>query len=296
MFSGNNNKMKYPKISIVTPTYNRAKYLEETILSVLNQGYPNLEYIIIDGGSSDGTVEIIKKYSNLLHYWISEEDSGMYHAIQKGFEKSTGEIMAWINSDDKYHHGAFFIIAEIFQSFKEVKWIRGIPTIFNEKGFCVKASDSRKWSKYRVWLNDYKWIQQESVFWSRELWEKAGSYISNKYKFAGDFELWCRFFKFEKLYCISAPLAGFRVHGNQLSKLFIEEYESEAKHIFRSFVPDKSLKFYIIKSVWKIYLLMRTVIILRVLSILIKITLDKYMGYPKNIYFDINNRNWILAK
>ena len=99
----------YPKISIVTPNYNGVKYLEQTIVSVLNQNYPNLEYIIIDGGSTDGSVEIIKKYESKLSYWVSEPDMGLYHAIQKGFEKSTGEIMAWINSDDMYVKGSFSI-------------------------------------------------------------------------------------------------------------------------------------------------------------------------------------------
>ena len=89
-----------PKISIVTPSFNQAQFIEETILSVLNQNYPNLEYIIIDGGSTDGSVDIIKKYADKIAYWVSEKDSGMYDAINKGFGKSTGEILAWINSDD----------------------------------------------------------------------------------------------------------------------------------------------------------------------------------------------------
>jgi glycosyltransferase involved in cell wall biosynthesis len=89
----------YPRISIVTPSFNDVEYLEQTILSIINQGYPNLEYVIIDGGSTDGSVDIIKKYADHLAYWVSEKDQGMYHAIQKGFQKTTGEIMGWINSD-----------------------------------------------------------------------------------------------------------------------------------------------------------------------------------------------------
>ena len=104
----------YPKFTIVTPNYNGDKFLEQTILSVINQNYPNLEYIIIDGGSNDSSIEIIKKYENYLTYWISEPDNGMYEAIQKGFDKSTGEIMAWVNSDDMSHNNSFFTVHKQF--------------------------------------------------------------------------------------------------------------------------------------------------------------------------------------
>ncbi len=114
--------MTYPKISIVTPNLNQGKFLEETILSVLDQKYPNLEYIIIDGGSTDNSIDIIKKYEKNLFYWTSEKDNGMYEAIQKGFEKATGDIMAWINSDDLYHRNVFFVVAEIFSNFLHGKY------------------------------------------------------------------------------------------------------------------------------------------------------------------------------
>ena len=103
-----------PKISIVTPTYNQGRFIEQTICSVLDQGYPNLEYIIIDGGSRDNTVDIIKKYEHRLSYWVSEMDSGQTHAINKGFAKCTGEIFNWINSDDYYAPDALQKIAKAF--------------------------------------------------------------------------------------------------------------------------------------------------------------------------------------
>ncbi|WP_461485736.1 glycosyltransferase family 2 protein, partial [Pedobacter sp.] len=104
----------WPKISIVTPSYNQGQYIEETILSILNQNYPNLEYIIIDGGSTDHTVEIIKKYEDRITYWVSEKDNGQSHAINKGFEKATGEIFAYLNSDDCYYPNTFWEIANTY--------------------------------------------------------------------------------------------------------------------------------------------------------------------------------------
>ena len=115
----------FPKVSIITPSFNQSEYLEQTILSVLNQGYPNLEYIIIDGGSTDGSVKIINKYTDKLSFWLSETDKGMYDAINKGFKKCTGEIFAWINSDDVYFDNALQVAADIFTQIPEVDWITG---------------------------------------------------------------------------------------------------------------------------------------------------------------------------
>ena len=117
--------MNYPKISIVTPSFNQGKYIEQTILSVLEQNYPNLEYIIIDGGSTDDTVEIIKKYEQHLAYWISEPDKGQTDAVNKGFAKCTGEIFNWINSDDYYEAAVFFKLAQLFANNPSVNVVCG---------------------------------------------------------------------------------------------------------------------------------------------------------------------------
>lgn len=208
----------WPKISIVTVSFNMKNYIEDTILSVIAQQYPNLEYIVIDGGSKDGTVDIIKKYEKWITYWVSEPDNGMYDAIQKGFSKATGEIMAYINSDDKYHYNAFFSAATIFSAMPDVDWILGRASFYNEEGTIVDVKDTRRWSKFNYYLGDYQWIQQESIFWRKKLWLKAGGKIDTTLKYAGDYELWFRFFRFARLYSVETVFAGFRFRSkDQLS-------------------------------------------------------------------------------
>lgn len=133
-----NNISPLPKISIISPSYNQSFFLEQTILSILNQGYVNLEYIIIDGGSSDSSVSILEKYNDRLAYWISEEDNGQYHAINKGMRHSTGEILAWLNSDDMYLPWTLQCIGEIFAKYPEIKWLTSsYPMSCNQVGLPV---------------------------------------------------------------------------------------------------------------------------------------------------------------
>lgn len=231
--------MQYPKISIVTPSFNQAAYLEETILSVTGQGYPNLEYIVIDGGSTDGSVDIIKKYSDRITYWVSERDQGMYHAIQKGFEQSTGEIMGWINSDDILHRKSLFVVAELF-SIPGVNWVQGLPNVIDEKGRIVRALNFGPWSQIRLFTDEIC-IQQESTFWSRDLWNRAGGKISTQYKVAGDFELWSRFFQFEKLYTPNCLLGSFRLRRNNQLSLNSDGYNKERDSIIESEINNSGL-------------------------------------------------------
>lgn len=219
-------KNKLPKISVVTPSYNQGSFIEGTINSVLNQNYPDLEYIIIDGNSSDNTKEIIKKYEDKLSYWVSEPDKGHADALNKGFEKTSGEIMSWINSDDNYLPWTFKTVSEIFAKFPEVNWVVGINSGWNQQGRLFKTIVRPK-NIYDYLQGDYKWIQQESVFWRRSLWEKAGGKISNDYKLMIDGELWGRFFLHDKLYLIENVIGGFRRHESNRSLQDFSTVESE---------------------------------------------------------------------
>ncbi len=221
----------YPRISIVTPSFNQGAFLEDTILSVLGQGYPNLEYIIIDGGSTDNSPDIIRKYAGQLAYWVSEPDEGLYDGLHKGFNKATGEIMAWINSDDMYHRMSLFTVAGLFQAFPQVSWIMGRNSYFDEEGRIFLSDPDlfqERWSKWRMYGYDGQFIQQESVFWKRQLWEKAGGYIDGSLSYAGDADLWMRFFRHELLYSTTFLLSGFRIRTrDQKSKDHLREYFEE---------------------------------------------------------------------
>ncbi|MGA9382202.1 MAG: glycosyltransferase family 2 protein [Phormidium sp.] len=232
------NSEKFPKISIVTPSFNQADFLEATIKSVLYQEYPNLEYIIIDGGSTDGSLEIIKKYEAHLHFWCSEPDRGQYDGINKGFTHATGEIFSWINSDDMYYPWAFKTVSSIMSSLPEIEWLTTLyPGGWDYQGFCRGFGSIPGYSKeafldggYLPWgRKAFGWIQQESTFWKRELWEKVDSHIRTEFSLAGDFDLWSRFFLYADLYGINSPISGFRRQGNSRSSTNYRQYISEAE-------------------------------------------------------------------
>ncbi|MDD5556438.1 MAG: glycosyltransferase family 2 protein [bacterium] len=234
----------WPKISIVTPNYNYSRYLEATIRSVLLQGYPNLEYIVIDGGSTDGSIEIIRKYEPWISFWTSGPDRGQSEAINRGMAKTTGEIMAWINSDDMYQPWTFRTVAEIFSLHSDVNWLVGCNSWWDEEGRQIAVKPVYK-NIYNYLLNDYGWIQQESVFWRRPLWEKAGGGLDENYIHQMDAELWCRFFVLDHLWHVDAVIGGFRRHAASKTRQNQQDTLAAIEHAIAAMnrsVPESLLK------------------------------------------------------
>lgn len=224
---------KPTSIAIVTPSFNQAPFIEETIRSVVDQQYPAIQYVIIDGGSTDGSQDIIESFAKQLHFYSSEPDRGHAHALNKGFSKTDCEIMAWINSDDKYTPQALHTVARIFELFPEVEWITGFNGLWNKEGVMTTAKKNPK-NIYDFLTGKYNWIQQESTFWRRSLWEKAGGYIDESQKYMVDGELWCRFFQHAELYSIDAILGGYRVHGENRAIQNRNECHQEMQLIINS--------------------------------------------------------------
>jgi hypothetical protein len=226
------------KISIVTPSFQQAGFLEPALRSVLDQNFPDLEYIVADGGSTDGSADIIRKYADRLHWWVSERDGGQFDAINKGFAHSTGEIMGWLNSDDMLTPWSLSIVEEIFRTQPEVEWISTLAQIrWDAQGRAVRCLPQRGFSRAGFLAGENLprpgelftgWIQQESTFWRRSLWDRAGGRVGSSFSQAGDFDLWARFFQHAELYGVDAPLGGFRYYGNQKTGAGHERYVEEA--------------------------------------------------------------------
>lgn len=223
------------KISVITPSFNQAEYLDLSLQSVLSQTGAELEYIVVDGGSTDGSKEIIEKRSGDLAWWCSEPDGGQYQAINKGFAKATGDVLAWLNSSDIYLPWTLSTVAQVFENHPGVNWLAANHKLciggksefagyqrlpgYSRNAFIKGMHGSRENSNF---------IQQETCFWRRSLWEKIGGKIPDTYKYAADFHLWSLMFEHSALTGVESPLAAFRYHEEQRSKIdgYMDEVEA----------------------------------------------------------------------
>ena len=218
--------------------------MEQTILSVVSQKNQDLEYLVVDGGSTDESSAVLSKYSSRIAWSCSERDNGQYDAINKGFNKSTGEIMGWLNSSDLYLPWTLKVVEEIFSKYPEVDWISSLQkTVLTPSGsyasWNIHGFSANKFaSGFHGSATNANFIQQETCFWRRSLWEKIGGKISSQYRYAGDFWLWSQFFQQAKCTGVDAPLAVFRFHEDQRSGH--EKYLSEVTEILREIQdPEK---------------------------------------------------------
>lgn len=211
------------KITVVTAVYNGQAYIEGCMQSIMNQTYKNFEHIIMDGGSTDGTVEIVKKYEKLYNVKIySKKDNGMYDAIANGFDLATGDIFCWLNSDDMFMPWAFEVMQKVISE-TDAQWCMGFPTYWCSDNvsrcqFRISAYTQRA---IKAGLHDGRilpFIQQESTFWTKELWEKSNGALIRNYRMAGDFQLWKNFAEYAPLYKVNSTISGFRLHEGQKSE------------------------------------------------------------------------------
>jgi glycosyltransferase involved in cell wall biosynthesis len=222
-------KSSWPRISVVTPSFNQAEFLERTLRSVLDQKYPNLEYIVIDGGSTDGSADIIRHYADRLAYWVSEADAGQTAAINKGLRRATGEWVAWQNSDDIYYQGVFHDLADAASRNPKAELIIGDMMLIDEHDHPLR--DIRYVRPcYRGLLAEGMVLTNQAAFWRRSLHEKVGL-LNEEYHYAFDYEWFLRLVQHAQVAHVARIWGGYRLHDKTKTSLLGQRFDEERRRI-----------------------------------------------------------------
>jgi glycosyltransferase involved in cell wall biosynthesis len=231
-----------PRISIITPSFNQGRYLEENILSVINQGYPNVEHIIIDGGSTDNTKQVLEKHKDKLAYWVSEPDNGQSDAVNKGFIKASGEIIGWLNSDDYYAPGALNAVAEVFAD-PSVNVVCGYSILFDEKGKEQKGMATVAESRGLEFHLRFPDINQPATFFRRKTLAEFMP-INTSLHYTMDREMWTKYiqqYKLNHIKTIEDTLVYFRYHADSKSQSKVSEFDNEYATMLHWFAKQNKL-------------------------------------------------------
>jgi len=223
--------MLHPLVSVVTPSYNQGRFLEETIQSVLSQDYSNLEYIIVDGGSTDGSVDIIKRYAGRLAWWVSEPDQGQSDALNKGFAHASGEIFAWLNSDDCYLPATINQAVSFMQSHPQAALVYGDANLVDEQGKIIGRFPSRQTDLPKLLRGSVHIPQQASFFWAR--YYRIVGPLDPSLQFAMDYDLWVRLAKLAPLIYTPRLWANFRLHRGGKSVIIDDRCYPEMLRVYR---------------------------------------------------------------
>lgn len=226
----------YPSISVIVPSFNQGQFIEETLLSIFSQQYPNLEVLVLDGGSTDNTVEILEKYSDRLAYWHSRKDNGQADAINQGFARSTGEIICWLNSDDMYLPGTLLEIAHKFQGRTQTPYlVYGNTILIYQSGTEQRSADAQLGEPFDAFrLTHYDFIPQASSFWTRKLWQQVGE-LNTKYHYVLDWDWFIRASKIVEFEYVPKFYSLYRMHEAHKTGVGGEKRRQEILEIVKTY-------------------------------------------------------------
>lgn len=237
--------MTYPVISVIVPSFNQVSFLEETLLSVIQQNYPDLQLIVIDGGSTDNSVEIIKRYEHNIYYWVSEPDGGQTSGLIKGFDRSTGEIQCWLNSDDIHMPCTLHEVASYFQNHPSTDAVFGNTLWVDEKTRPIREQREIPFNRF-IWMYTYNYIPGQSMFWRKSIYDKVGG-LDPAFNLAMDADLWIRFATHGKIAHTRRIWSKMRFYPEQKNRSLRSDSDNEDLLIRKRYWGTSHPRFYVMK-------------------------------------------------